>query len=427
MQGYVWGPTYEEMLYPDRTAQRHNPLFGINWRRADGTVNHFILPKSITGVAADIAVLCGNHFPSGSHKVGAAYSILVEDQLHGIINPGQHLLFPSTGNFGIGGAWVGKMMNYKCSILMPPGVSSERFDKVRQYGAGVVEVDEDEADLMTLFRYCDEIIVSQGDDYHTVDQFTAFANYRFHYYVTGNTVAGLIERMRMQDRIANRVAFVSAMGSSGTIAAGDRLKQVFPGSITIQGIGDQQVNWIHNVMNMDAIMCIDENDVLAGWELFVTDEGQRFLTGELGVSPHIAGRLRTDLGLSSMCNILGAIKTAKYYGLSKDDLVVTVATDGFDRYRSVMADLIAEKGDLSPVKARLVLDSVFHGIRSDWVIEADRYMRRRWHNLKHYSWVKQRGMAVDDLQAQLSPGFWEKQQMMIPEIDRKVARLRDNA
>jgi cysteine synthase len=122
----ITGPTFEEMLHPHKidrdiraqaaaalTADPLNPvnLFNITWRDANDRIMHVVLPKALTGVDAEIVVLLGKGFPSGSHKVGAAYSILLEKELFGEVDPKVHtLVWPSTGNFGIGGAWVGGRM-----------------------------------------------------------------------------------------------------------------------------------------------------------------------------------------------------------------------------------------------------------------------------------------------------------------------------
>src|SRR5262249_45010433 len=115
----IFGPTFAEMRDPSllseltRTRAQEacsrplDPLhlWNIAWK-ADGGGPHVVLPEALTGVRAPIVVLSGRRFPTGSHKVGPAYAILVEKQLEGGCAPGtQTLVFPSTGNFGIGGAW----------------------------------------------------------------------------------------------------------------------------------------------------------------------------------------------------------------------------------------------------------------------------------------------------------------------------------
>src|SRR5688572_28088287 len=102
--GYVYGPTFAEMPNPSlldpqvrlraegaRTSAPLDPinLFNISWRVAD-KVQHVVLPKSLTGVDAPIVILLGRHFPTGAHKVGPAYSCLVEKQLSGDVQPGVH-------------------------------------------------------------------------------------------------------------------------------------------------------------------------------------------------------------------------------------------------------------------------------------------------------------------------------------------------
>ena len=91
MKPTVPGPTYREMLHPElpiRAGDELDPinLFNITWRGPDGRVRHIVLPKELTGVQANIVVLVGRHFPSGSHKVGPAYATLMEGELAGEID-----------------------------------------------------------------------------------------------------------------------------------------------------------------------------------------------------------------------------------------------------------------------------------------------------------------------------------------------------
>lgn len=93
----ILGPTFEEMLHPEKidprirqqanTARKDAPLdpinlFNINWRDTENRICHVVLPHELTGVDAEIVVLYGKEFPSGSHKVGAAYSVLLEKELY---------------------------------------------------------------------------------------------------------------------------------------------------------------------------------------------------------------------------------------------------------------------------------------------------------------------------------------------------------
>ena len=94
-----------------------------------------MLPKELTGVQANIVVLVGRCFPSGSHKVGPAYSTLMEGELAGEIEPGVNTIIgPSTGNFGIGTAYVARLKGYSAVVIMPEQMSAERYQRIRQYG-----------------------------------------------------------------------------------------------------------------------------------------------------------------------------------------------------------------------------------------------------------------------------------------------------
>src|SRR5260370_4682023 len=131
------GPTYREMLHPERPIR--DGFSGSTWRGADHRVRHTVLPRELTGIAANIVVLLGCDFPSGSHKVGPAYATLMEGELAGEIEPGVHTVIgPSTGNFGIGTAYVARLKGYRCVVIMPAGMNRERHQRIRQYG---VELD----------------------------------------------------------------------------------------------------------------------------------------------------------------------------------------------------------------------------------------------------------------------------------------------
>jgi len=445
---YVFGPTFSEMRDPKlvdaktrdraRAARTGAPLdpvnlFNLTWKPDGDAVAHVVLPKALTGVDAPIAVMSGRHFPTGSHKVGPAYSCLVEKQLLGQMQPGAHTaVWPSTGNYGIGGAWVGPRMGYRSLVVLPEGMSAERFERIRGYGAEVVATPGTESNVKEIFDKVHEL--RKDPNNRVLEQFSEFGNYRFHYEVTGNAAAELAKALGY-GKVA---AFVSAMGSAGTIAAGDRLKQLFDtrivglepvqcptlfnvgfGSHAIEGIGDKHVTWIHNVLNMDALICIDDQDCLEG--LQVINEGAELLEAE-GVKE--AKALSTLFGISGVCNVLGAIKAARHYGFGSKDLVVTMATDSFDRYPSVMRRLTQEKGAQTREVALRRLERVFHGARTDSILDGTREVRRRWHNQKYFTWVEQQGKAVEQLRAQESPEHWLGEQQQVASLDKKIRELR---
>ena len=458
----ITGPTFAEMLDPakirpdlrekalrTRAVDPLDPinLYNISWKDGENRIYHEILPPQLTGVETPIVVLYGKEFPTGSHKVGATYSVLIEKAIRGEVDPARHtIVWPSTGNYGIGGAWVGCRMKFDSVVILPEEMSRERFEIVRGYGARLELTPGCESNVKEIYDKCHELKRADPERIRIMNQFEEFANYRFHYYVTGNTIIELARRLEAQGVGRGVVsAFVSAMGSSGTIAAGDRLKQQWPGrhlivglepiqcptlfwngygGHDIQGIGDKHVTWIHHVMNMDALMCIDDIESKMGLQLLTEAPGWELLSGKYGVPVSQVKRLSEIFGISGVCNVLGAIKTARYYGMGKEDLIVTVCTDAIDRYPSVMHSLTECFGPMDATAAEVRLVSIFHRQKLDWIAEGTRQNRNQWHNLKYFTWVEQQGKNIEELNAQRSSAYWEAQQAKVQEVDRLIESYR---
>jgi cysteine synthase len=455
VEGYVFGPTFEEMTDPTkvpenlreaaRVARSEDPLdpvnlYNLNWKDDLGEVMALVVPHQITGVSTPIAVLTGMKFPTGAHKVGPAYSIVIEKQVHEEIRPGEHrLIFPSTGNFGIGGAWVGPRMGYESTVVLPEDMSRERFEMIKSYGAQIIKTPGSESNVKEIY---DKVKELRADPKNAIiQQFAEFGNYRFHATVTASAARELAVALEKQSIGSGKVtAFVSAMGSSGTIGAGDPLKDeqgtlivglepiqcptmynVGFGAHRIEGIGDKHVTWIHNVFNMDALMCIDDMDTLRGMALL--QDGGEVLVNDLGVAEAKASRLVGTFGPSGVCNVLGAIKTVKHFGLGPDDLVVTLATDGFDRYPSVRDWLARVEGEQTRELALRRVE-LFHRAGTDWILDGTRQTQTRWHNQKYFTWVEQQGKSVDALEQQKDPDFWRDQRARVATIDKRILELR---
>jgi hypothetical protein len=143
-----------------------------------------------------------------------------------------------------------------------------------------------------------------------------------------------------------------------------------------------------------------------------------------GVKADVAKSFVDTFGISSVCNILGAIKTAKAIKAGKGQNVVTIATDGFDRYPSVMHRLNKTVGKMSKEEAKRRMDIFRKADVSDWVQEGTKFHRLRWHNQKYYTWVEQQGKTVEELRALADPGFWLREQSKIADIDKQLARAR---
>lgn len=449
----VIGPTYEEMLHPwkidkeireyAKRMAKEDPLhpinlFNITWRDENDKIRYFVLPKALTGVDANIVVLFAKDFPSGSHKVGPTYSVLTEKTVLEEVNPTIHtLVWPSTGNYGVGGAWVSARMHYKSLVVLPEEMSKERFDLIRSYGSDVIATPGCESNVKEIYDKTHELTNADPDTIRILNQFDSFANYRYHEYVTGNAMVELVG----EEHIGNQqiAAVALTVGSAGTIASGDRVKKIFPyakivagepvqcptlslngyGGHDIQGIGDKHVTWIHNVGNMDGVVQIDDMDSKWLLKLFTSESGKAYLSQFLEAS--LVEKLSTALGISGCANIIAAVKTAKYFGLKAGENVLTVATDGLDRYHSVMANM----ADIDDHEAKAIHQRILlHQTQSDFY-EGTVENRSRWHNLKYFTWVEQQGKTVEALNEMKDQRFWHKQADLVPEMDLKIRKWRD--
>ena len=446
-----FGPTYDEMLHPDhinpevrakalkaKYADELDPinLFNINWKDDHGQVRKIVLPKELTGVEANIVVLLGKQFPSGSHKVGPAYSTLIEGCIDGDIVPGQHtILGPSTGNFGIGVSYIANLMKYQAIVIMPDNMSKERYDRIQRYGAKLDLTPGSESDVILTLERTYEL--KKNPNYRTLAQFELMPNYRFHRHVTGNSCVEAVKDVG-NGRIA---CFASAPGSAGTLAAGDGIKAVFPeckiaalepyecstltnggrGQHRIEGIGDKMCTLIHNILTTDFIALIKDDDSVRG--LKIIHDAPEVLVRH-GVDKKIAEEMRELFGVSGICNILGAIKMAKHLRLGPGDNVVTIATDGYDRYESVLE--LLEKRELET--ADYVLERWFKDIflgAEDANIEDARLpkVKERLFKQKEKDWLKF-GYTQQYLDSMRHAEFWENEYQKVNEYDEKIKKMR---
>ena len=449
----TWGPTYQEMFDPSLVGEGMREealrvrnraelwpadLFNITWRDERGRVRAIRLPPELTGVGANILVLIGKDFPSGSHKVGPAYSALMEAELDGEILPGQAtIVAPSSGNLGIGVAYVGRIKGYGVRVVMPEAMNEERREHIRQYGAELDLTPGGEGELVETLRYARE---RYGSDpaFRVVNQFEVLANYRFHRYVTGRSA--LEAAAGYGD--GGVTAFVSAPGSAGTLAAGDEIKARFAeatvvavepkeapflfcgrsGDHRIGGIADGLVSLIHNVLNTDYVLLVSQEDCLQG--LRVIQEGPEVLTRVLGVPEATAHSLVGLFGPSGVCNVLGAIKAVKALNIPAGHNVVTVATDGFDRYPSVLAGLGANGGPADQAALRLWARRVFHGVDAQDVRDLrPAEEKERLFRQKEGLW-RQFGYPPEYLAAMRSPAFWEEEYVKVADYDNRLLQQR---
>jgi cysteine synthase len=450
-------PTFAQMRDPGLIPDRHKAaladvglwdlhprnLFRINWHNEPvekgggfGGVNYLVVPPELTGVAAKIVVLLGKWFPTGAHKVGAAFACLVPPLVTGQFDPtSQKAAWPSTGNYCRGGAYDSNLLGCDSIAILPEGMSRERFEWLATVAGEVIKTPGSESNVKEIFDKCKELEAS-GEDIAIFNQFDQFGNYLWHFAVTGPAMEEALADAMGPGDVYRGVA--SNTGSAGTIGCGDHLKAVFPGSIItasealqcptmlangfgshrIEGIGDKHIPWIHNVRNTDLVTAIDDNAPMAIMRLFNEPAGQDYLVSR-GLNPEFVEHLPL-FGISGIANILSAIKTAKWFEMGSNDVMVTVATDAMELYRSRLVELAAAQGEFTTIDAAVAYERYLLGTTTDFMGELDYPGRKRLHNLKYFTWVEQQGKTSEELDALWDPAFWTDIQASAGPIDEMI-------
>ncbi|HQK89349.1 MAG TPA: pyridoxal-phosphate dependent enzyme, partial [Acidobacteriota bacterium] len=340
------------------------------------------------------------------------------------------------------GAFDCALLDCTAVAILPQEMSRERFDWLREIGAEVIATPGCESNVKEIYDKCWEL---RRDPVHVIfNQFDEFGNPIFHYQVTGPALLEVWEQVR---RAGSRAAaYISATGSAGTIAAGDFLKTRFPGlkvvatealqcptlllngfgGHRIEGIGDKHVPWVHNVRNTDAVAAVDDADCMRLVRLFNEPAGREYLA-TAGVPAADCERLEL-LGISSICNLLAAIKTARYYELDERDVIFTVFTDSMELYGSRLEELRAAEGPYGPLPAARDHAAVLLHQRIDYFKELTYYDRKAIHNLKYYTWVEQQGKTVDEINAQWDDAYWRRLfEGEVDEFDRLITAFNREA
>lgn len=399
-----------------------NPLnlFRINWHNEPketgglyGGVNYIEIPKEITGIDTRIVLIVGKWFPTGAHKVGAAYGCLAPRIISGQFDPTYNkAVWPSTGNYCRGGAFDSYLMGCTAVAILPEEMSKERFAWLKDIGAEVIATHGCESNVKEIYDACWDIRKNRKDCI-IFNQFDEFGNPCWHYNVTGYALEEVFNKIKTPK--SKFAGYISATGSAGTISAGDFLRTKHPhikvaasealqcptllmngfGGHRIEGIGDKHVPWVHNVKNTDAVVAIDDEDCMRIFRLFNEKEGKQYLKS-IGISQENIDSLEL-LGISGISNMLSAIKTAKHFEMTSDDVIMTIATDSAVMYQSRLEELAAEKGEYSNIQAVKDYEKCLLGTKADYIKELTYNDRKMIHNLKYFTWVEQQAKEVEDL------------------------------
>jgi cysteine synthase len=455
-------PTFKQMKNPEQNIPSQiqeklkgvglwdvNPLnlFRITWKNERkmtgglfGKPNYIELPSSLTGVKAKIICMVGKYFPTGCHKVGASFGCLVPRLVTGQFDSATtKAVWPSTGNYCRGGAFNSKLLACDSIAILPEGMSRERFDWLRTIAGEIIATHGTESNVKEIFDKTNELRLTR-DDVMIFNQFDEMGNYLWHYEITGNAVSDAYADINKANNDKLNFAGICLLsGSAGSLGAGDYLKQKYPrskiavgealqcptilnngfGDHRIEGVGDKHIPWVHNVKNTDMAIAIDDNDSMALLRLFNEKTGKEFLTGEIGMSIEDVEKL-AYMGISGISNMLCAIKFAKYYELTENDVVATILTDSVEMYMSRIEELLESEGEYSSQKAAIDYASRLQAVKTDNLIELTYAERKRVHNLKYYTWVEQQGRCVNDLNDQ-----WYHQEKTFESVQRQAKQIDD--
>jgi len=458
-------PTYKQMRNPELIPEKIKDklkniglwdlnslnLFRINWKNEPlnagggfGDVNYIELPSELTGVKARVILLIGKYFPTGAHKVGATFGPLVEKLITGRFDPTrQKALWPSTGNYCRGGAYDSYLLGCESIAVLPEGMSQERFDWLHKVGAEVFATPGTESNVKEIYDKVKELVAERGDDIVNLNQFEEIGNPLWHYAVTGPAMEEVFNSLKNENGKFSGVFLTQ--GSAGTLGSTDYLREYYPhvkvcagealqcptllengyGEHRIEGIGDKHVPWIHNIRNMDMVAGIDDNANIRLMRLFNEKAGKEYLVNELGIDAGTVEKLSL-LGISSIANLMGSIKLAKYYEMDENDFVFSVATDSMEMYQSRRAEETQTHGEFTNREAAVSYDADLMGLKTDHMIEMNYYQKKRMHNLKYFTWIEQQGKTVEELNAQwYDENYWKSRYAKVEEWDQKIMEFNE--
>ncbi len=284
------------------------------------------LNKVSQGINADILGKLEWFSPTGSLKDRIYYQMITQAIKNQELKPGMEILETSTGNAGIACAFVGGLLGYPVTIILPDGMSAERAKIMQAYGAKVIYTPGAESDVDLCLIKQEEIIRENPGKYWVPSQYTNQNNVVAHYLTTGPEI---------WEQTEGKVdAFLVTQGTGGTISGvGRYLRERNPkillyagepseapmlarrkwGSHRIEGIGDGFVP-----RNLDA-------SLLNGVFLVTSEEA-------IEMGKKLAREEGLFCGISSGANVVGAIKLAKRHPELK--VIVTLISDTGQRYFS---------------------------------------------------------------------------------------------
>lgn len=273
--------------------------------------------------SAEVYVKLEKFNPGGSTKDRAALGMIEDAEKKGLLKKGYTIVEPTSGNTGIGLAFIGRVKGYKVIIVMPETMSKERRDLIKAYGAELI-LTEGSKGMQGAIEKALEYKDKEG--YFIPQQFENEANTQKHYettaeeiyedlsdldYVvagvgTGGTIIGIAKKLKEKNK---NIKVVAIEPKTSAVISGGK-----PGAHNIQGIGAGFIPSIYDESVIDEVIAVSDSNSIKTTKEFVDKEG-------------------ILLGISSGAAIYVAMQIAKKIGKGKK--VLAIAPDGGEKYISM--------------------------------------------------------------------------------------------
>jgi hypothetical protein len=177
-------------------------------------------------------------------------------------------------------------------------------------------------------------------------------------------------------------------------------------------------------MNTDLVVGISDRATDQLGVAFSRSEGREYLRTQRRVPAEVVEHL-DDFGLSSLCNVVAAIKTARHLRLGPEDAVYTVATDGDAMYASEHARALERDfgGRFDARAAARTHERWMLGAGTDDLLPLDARERRRIFNLGYFTWVEQRGVSLEAFVARRRQAWWRDLREALPQWDAMIHEM----